>query len=105
MPRLTTAVVACVGAAALGRVIADACHRPMRVAALAGCSPSQRLTPERLASVVTSPRGLAKHRPVGASYTVVVVGVTAGDRSYVDELGRIVGATVPVIAVRYEPDA
>jgi probable selenium-dependent hydroxylase accessory protein YqeC len=103
VPRLTTAIVACVGAAALGRVIADACHRPMRVAALAGCSPAQRLTPERLAKIVASPRGLAKGRPDEASYTLLVVGVTAADRSFVDEVRAEVGDRARVLGVRHEP--
>jgi molybdenum cofactor cytidylyltransferase len=103
VPCATTALVACVGAPALGRVIADACHRPLRVAALAECSPSQRLTPERLARVITSERGLAKGRPAGASYTVLVVGTTAAERPYVDELRSIVGAQPPIIGVRSAP--
>lgn len=60
VPSLTTVLVACVGADAFDRVIADRCHRPMRVAAVAGCSPSQRLTPERLAAVLLSERGSHK---------------------------------------------
>ncbi len=62
IPDRSTIVVACVGAAALGRVIADQCQRPLRVAALAGCEPGHRLTPQRLAAVLESDRGSRKDR-------------------------------------------
>ena len=39
IPSASTQVVACIGADALGYVIADRVHRPLRVAAAAGCSP------------------------------------------------------------------
>ncbi|RMH68249.1 MAG: putative selenium-dependent hydroxylase accessory protein YqeC, partial [Actinomyces sp.] len=52
IPSRTTLVVACLGADAIGRVIADRCQRPLRVAAAAGCSPYDRLTPARLAAVL-----------------------------------------------------
>ena len=99
VPSLTTMVVASVGADALGRVIADQCHRPMRVAALAGCSPYQRLTPARLAAVLLSDRGLAKSRPADARYSIVVHSVAAAEQSFVDELVDVIDGRAPVIAV------
>ena len=99
VPSHATLVVACIGASALGRVIADQCHRPMRVAALAGCSPYQRLTPERLATVLLSDRGLRKGRPEAARYAIVVHNVAAADRPFVDELIDVVDGRVPVVAV------
>jgi probable selenium-dependent hydroxylase accessory protein YqeC len=102
VPPFTTLLVACVGGGALGRVIADQCHRPMRVAALAGCSPNQRLTPERLATVLLSDRGLRKGRPEAARYVIAVSNVTDADLSFVDELVDVVDVVdgrVPVVAV------
>ncbi len=99
VPSLTTLLVACVGASAFGRVIADRCHRPMRVAAVAGCSPSQRLTPERLATVLLSDRGARKGRPDGARYVVVINQVTDADRRFVDRLHDVVDGRAPIVAV------
>ena len=72
VPRSVTMVVSVIGARALGRVIADACHRPLRVAALAGCSPYQRLTPAAAAAVLTHPNGLGRARPTDARFSVAI---------------------------------
>ncbi len=82
VPQHTTLLVACVGADSFGRVIADQCHRPMRVAALAGCSPYQRLTPERLAKVLLSERGLQKDRPAAARFAIVLTKVAEGRHGF-----------------------
>ena len=99
VPSLTTLLVACVGAGAFDRVIADRCHRPMRVAALAGCSPYQRLTPERLANVLLSDRGTRKGRPPGARYVVVVNQVSDTDRRFIDRMTDVVDGRVRIVAV------
>ncbi len=99
VPATATMVVACVGADALGRVIADQCHRPMRVAAIAGCSPYVRLTPARLAAVLHSRRGSRKGCPAGARFAVMVNKVTEREAAFVEELTAILGADVPVVAV------
>jgi probable selenium-dependent hydroxylase accessory protein YqeC len=99
VPSRTTTLVACVGAAALGRVIADQCHRPLRVAALAVCSPYQRLTPERLARVVVSERGLRKGQPRSARFAVLVNNVRGGDLSFVDEFAGAVGGSAAIVAI------
>jgi len=99
IPATTTIVLACVGADALGRVIADQCHRPMRVAAIAACSPYERLTPARAARVLLSARGSQKNRPDGARFAVVVSRVDDKARSFVDELAEIVAAQAPIVAV------
>jgi len=99
VPSLTTLLVACVGAGALDRVIADRCHRPMRVAALARCSPYQRLTPERLATVLLSDRGGRKGCPDGARYAVIVNQVTDADGRFVDRLAHVVDGHALLVAV------
>lgn len=99
IPDSTTMVVCCIGADALGRVIADQCHRPMRVAAIAGCSPYQRLTPARAAAVLLSDRGSQKNRPPGARFAVIVTNVGDRVRSTVEELADHVGSAAPLLAV------
>ncbi len=89
VPSTTTVLVACVGADALGRVIADQCQRPLRVAAVAGCSPYVRLTPERLATVLESDRGSRKDCPPSARFAVMINRVTVRQRGYVDELADL----------------
>ncbi|MFQ5556005.1 MAG: selenium cofactor biosynthesis protein YqeC [Acidimicrobiales bacterium] len=79
VPAATTIVVACVGADALGRVVADRCHRPLRVAAAADCSPYERLTPERAASAITSTIGLGKNVPDAARFVVAITKVASDD--------------------------
>lgn len=103
VPSRTTLLVACVGSAALGRVITDACHRPLRVAAVAGCSASQRLTPERLAAVLASERGSRKGCPPGARYVAVINQVAERHLPFVAELAAIVGSAFPVLAVAEAP--
>lgn len=104
IPSRTTLLIACVGAGALGRVIADACHRPMRLAAVAGCSPYQRLTPERLAAVLASERGSRKNCPADARYVVVINQVTDRHLPFVGDLAGVIGSAFPVVAVAAEED-
>jgi molybdenum cofactor cytidylyltransferase len=99
LPLRTTTVIACVGANAFGRVIADQCHRPLRVAALAGCSPGERLTPARGARVLLSERGGRKGVPAGARFVVLVNGVTAAGHAVVAELIDELGDAAQVVAV------
>ncbi|MDH5519078.1 MAG: selenium cofactor biosynthesis protein YqeC [Acidimicrobiia bacterium] len=99
VPELTTLLVACVGADAFGRVIADQCHRPMRVAALAGCSPYQRLTPERLTKVLLSERGLQKGRPGAARFAIVLTKISQADVSFAEEVVEIIGDRSEVVVL------
>ncbi len=103
IPALTTLLIACVGAGALGRVIADACHRPLRLAAVAGCSPYQRLTPPRLAAVLASERGSRKGCPDQARYVVLINQVTDHHLPFVSELAGIIGSAFPILAVSADP--
>jgi len=103
VPSLTTVLIGCVGASAFGRVIADRCHRPLRVAAVAGCSPSQRLTPERLATVLLSERGTRKGCPADARYVVVVNQVTDADHHDLDQLIGVIDGRAAVVAVAATP--
>ena len=86
VPRSVTAMVSVIGADALGRVIADQCHRPLRVAALAGCQPYRRLSPGAAATVLLHPRGARKELPPSARFAVVVTKTDASSAPLVAEL-------------------
>lgn len=86
VPASATALLVVMGADALGRVIGDQCHRPLRVAALAGCRPYERLTPDRAATVLLHERGFAAARPAGAAMAIVVTKVSESNRWLVDRL-------------------
>ena len=100
VPSQTTTLVACVGAAALGGVISEQCQRPERVAAIAGCSPEDRLTPQRLAAVLLSDQGSRKDSPPSARFAVVINQVLPSHRRYITELAELIAdqATVACIA-------
>lgn len=112
IPVTTTTVISVIGADALGRVIADQCHRPLRVAALAGCSPYERLTPERAARVLRSPDGGGRNVPAGARRIVVITKVpsptldpTTHDLAagLSQELGAMGDAASIVVAIGLDP--
>lgn len=86
VPSTATTVISVIGADALGRVIADQCHRPLRVAALAGCRPDVRLEPWMAAIVMLHERGAAKAVPPGAELAVAINKVDAANQSLVDQL-------------------
>lgn len=88
IPATTTLVVAVLGADGINRVIEDVAHRPMRVAAAAGCGPYERLTPERAARLLASPAGLRKGAPEGARYVVALTRVGPAERAAADELAE-----------------
>jgi probable selenium-dependent hydroxylase accessory protein YqeC len=103
IPGNTTTVLAHIGADALGRVIVDQCHRPLRVASVAGCRPSERLTPERAAAVLLSDHGSRKGVPAAARFVVVVTKVEPANQVLVDELAAAVAPRAEVVAVEYDP--
>ena len=106
IPESSTHVVACIGADALGYVIADRVHRPLRVAAAAGCSPYERLTPERAAAALTSDIGMMKNVPRSARFTVAVAGADPEDpqvQALVAELDQ--RRTESLVVIRIGADA
>ncbi len=86
LPTGPTDVVAVMGANALNRVIADQCHRPLRLAAAVQCSPYERLTPERAAVLLTSPGGARRSVPDDADFSIAITMVDETNRSLVDHL-------------------
>ena len=101
----TTLMLSVIGADALGRVIADQCHRPLRVAALAGCQPYQRLTPEAAARVLLHPRGARKALPGEARLAVIITKVDDRSANLVGDLVAALSAhdpSVPAVMIGYE---
>jgi len=99
VPAGVTLVVSVIGADALGKVIVDSCHRPMRVAALADCRPSERLTPDRAAAVLLHDRGARREVPPGARLAVVVNAVDDRSRDRAGELVARIADREPEIDV------
>jgi probable selenium-dependent hydroxylase accessory protein YqeC len=99
IPAATTLLLACVGTAALHGVISDVCHRPDEVAAVANCGTADRLTPQRLATVLTSPAGSMKDCPPSARFVVVMNQVGAEHTADVAALRASLDPAVELIAV------
>lgn len=87
IPSTATLVISVIGADALGRVISDQCHRPLRVAALVGCRADVRLEPWMAATVILHERGAAKAAPPGADFAVAINKV---DHTNADLVNRLV---------------
>ncbi len=99
VPSKTTTLVACVGAAALGAVISEQCQRPERVAAVAGCSPADVLTPPRLAAVLLSDKGSRKGCGASARFVIVLNKVLPTHSSFVAELAELVGDAATLVCL------
>tara|TARA_Y100001968_G_scaffold333687_1_gene398385 strand:+ start:4095 stop:4835 length:741 start_codon:yes stop_codon:yes gene_type:complete len=107
IPSKTTLMISVIGADALGRVIADQCHRPLRVAAIAGCEPYQRLTPTSAAKILLSQRGSLKELPSNSEMIIVVTKVSKENVKLVKELHEAVTAIDPqrqLIGVSFEEE-
>lgn len=91
IPPSATHVVAVIGADALDRVIEDVAHRPMRVAAVCGCGPYERLTVERAAALLVSDRGGRKGVPPGTAFAVAVTRIGPGQHRLAGLLSDALG--------------
>ena len=102
MPRTTTVVASLIGIDAIDRVIADRCHRPLRVAALAGVRPYDRLTVDGAARVLRHERGQRRSVPPGARFAVVVTKVDTRSMEWFVELAEeLERGGVEVIGIRH----
>lgn len=99
IPSAATVVVAVLGADGIDRVIEDVAHRPMRVAAAAGCGPYERLTPARASRLLTSERGARKSVPEGARFVVALTRVGPAQEAAASEVARLVRAEGVDVAV------
>ncbi len=101
IPSSASHVVVCIGIDAVGRCIGDQCHRPLRIAAIAGCGPYDRLTPARAAAVLTSERGGRKGCPPGSDVMVAITKVTPETRGLAAELRGEIGPTMRSICLAH----
>jgi probable selenium-dependent hydroxylase accessory protein YqeC len=99
VPSTATTMISVIGVDALGRVIADQCHRPLRVAALAGCSPYVRLSPHAAATVLFHPDGARRGLPLGARLTVAITKVDEETAHFADALQTVLHDMEPDVAV------
>jgi len=105
IPSKTTLLVACIGASALGRPIAESCHRPELVAELVDCAVTDLLTPARAAAVLLSPAGSKKRLPEDARFVVALHRVTADMDGLVSDLAEALGEDTLLVPVREEPSS
>lgn len=103
IPHRTTILVACIGASALGRTIAEVCHRPELVAEIAQCSTHDALTPARAATVLLSDNGSKKHQPPDSRFAVAVCQVRPEERPAVDELVSRLDDQCHVVGLKHDP--
>ncbi len=99
VPAATTLMISVIGADALGRVIADQCHRPLRVAALARCRPYERLTPAAAAAVLLHPNGQRAALGKNARLVVAITKLDAVNAGLVGELTQQLAHLDPEVAV------
>ena len=104
VPSSTTTLVSMIGIDAIGKVIGDRCHRPLRVAALAGCQPYERLTALGAARVLLHPDGARRALPETGRLAIVMTKVAEPVAHIADELAQHLhdlDPDVPVIAVEH----
>jgi len=98
IPGRSTLVIAVIGADSIDRVIEDVAHRPMRVAAVCGCGPYGRLTPERAALLLASERGSRKNVPVTARFAVAITRIGPRQRVLAMQLSGLLAAqAIPTV--------
>jgi len=102
IPSTSTLVIAVMAANALGRVVEDVAYLPLRVAALAGCSPYDRLTVAGAARLLTSARGSRKGVPSGARFGVVLTRVApSGEAAAAELAAALADAGVPCAQIAH----
>jgi len=104
IPGRSTLVIAVIGADSIDRVIEDVAHRPMRVAAVCGCGPYGRLTPERAALLLASERGSRKNVPVTARFAVAITRIGPRQRVLAIELSGLLAAQAIPTVLLYSLD-
>ena len=105
VPDATTDLVSVIGVDAIGRVILDQCHRPLRVAGLAGCQPGERLSPVRAATVLLHPDGMRRALPDRARFHIVITKVEDTTDSVARGLAGALEAIEPAVNVVLVLDA
>jgi len=105
IPSSTSLVIVVIAADAINRVIEDVAHRPMLVAAVCGCGPYSRLTPQRACTLLTSDRGGRKRVPVGARFAVAITRIGPRQQADAGDLANLLTeAGVPVVMLQRLPE-
>ena len=99
VPAATTVLIACVGMAAIGEIIASGCQRPELVAGLAGCGADAPLTESRLARVLLHPRGSRKACPPSSRFVVLLNQVTLAREPVAAAVAAAVHELDPTVSV------
>ena len=97
IPAATTTLVACVGLAAVNAPIAEGCHRPELVAGLLGCDEADRLTAERLVTVLLSDQGSRRECPDHARFAVLLNRCTPERQTLADEVRERIATADPAV--------
>lgn len=97
VPSSATMIVSTIGIDAIDAVIEERCHRPDLVARLAGCRPTDRLTPELAAHVLTHEDGNRRALPSGARLVVAITKVEDGRAAGAEKLSAILAERAPDI--------
>jgi probable selenium-dependent hydroxylase accessory protein YqeC len=92
LPSSTSHVVTLLGADALDRVIEDQGHRPMRIAAAAGCGPYDRLSAARAARLIISDIGGRKGVTETMGFCAVLTKVADDNRENAEITAELVQA-------------
>jgi probable selenium-dependent hydroxylase accessory protein YqeC len=105
-PSLCTHIVAVLGGDSLNRVIEDQGHRPMRIAAAAGCAPYDRLTATRATQLLISDIGGRKGHTANRRWAAFVTQIREENRPAGEDVVAMVRAAGYVAyAVEVDPTA
>ena len=92
-------MIAVFGADAIDRVIEDQCHRPLRVAAVVGCSPYERLNPKRASVLLLDKNGSKKNIESGVRFVIAITKVSSENQYLVDDLVKELKNSEPEIEI------
>lgn len=100
VPTTAGTVLWLVSAAAFGQLLTDRiAHRPDEIAAVTGLSAGDAITPESVARLMTSPRGMLRNLPAGARVIPVINAVDDGER---EALAREAAAAALATPARFD---
>ena len=104
IPSRTTLVIAVMGADTIDRVIEDVAHRPMLVAATVGCGPYDRLTPERVAVLHRSERGMRKGVPSTARFVVALTRIGPAEEALAAAVADALAPAIICVKIPFDAD-
>jgi probable selenium-dependent hydroxylase accessory protein YqeC len=105
VPLHTTHTFIMLNAGAINQPLsASIAHRPERIAAVVGMNPGERLTPERIARLMTSELGGLKNIPPESVNNLLITHTDATKLGLVAELRSLLGPTARIESVLYSPE-